>query len=309
MGGVLPGGFLVLLVVVGLDDVAYHGTGSLPTVLSAFLHQHGHYDLRIASRRIADKPRIVFEFFLLADARAGIVTNHLCGAGLATELDPGEPQLTAGTPGFVDDAIHGVGNLLDGVLGDGEAFFLHIGSILEHVRLHEEAARGNAPDHARQLQRSGGDGALTGSHGNHFALIPLAVQDTRNPLRRWHQAGFLGRKIDAGLVPDAEVAGIVGQSFDSQAQADIVEKDVAGFQDGLMKVGGAMGLWSGLGVKNPAVILPAEEFGVARTKRRKAFRGNVVFQHRRGRHNLENGTWRQLGLNGAIQQGLLGIFV
>src|SRR5437870_11887203 len=47
--------FLVLLVVVSLDDIANHGAGSLAAVLSAFLHQDGYDDLRVAARGVTDK--------------------------------------------------------------------------------------------------------------------------------------------------------------------------------------------------------------------------------------------------------------
>ena len=84
-------------------------------------------------------------------AGEGIVTDHLCGARLATQLDPSKPQLAAGPARFVDDTIHGIGNLFYGSLRDGEAFYADIGRVLQHVRLQEDAAGSDAADHAREL--------------------------------------------------------------------------------------------------------------------------------------------------------------
>ena len=84
-------------------------------------------------------------------ARERIVTDHLGRAGLAAEFDPREPQLTPGPSRFVDHTIHGVGNLFDGRFRDGEAFHLDVRRVLQHVRLHEDAAGSDAPDHAREL--------------------------------------------------------------------------------------------------------------------------------------------------------------
>src|SRR6266550_4202770 len=165
--------FLVLLVVVSLDDIANHGAGSLAAVLSAFLHQDGYDDLRVAARGVTDKPSVVIEFFLFMYASEGIVTDDLCGAGLATELDPREPQLTGRPARFVDDAIHGVGNLFSRRFRDREAFDADVRRVLKHVRLHEDSARSDAADHARELYRS----------GRHFALIPLAVLNALDPSR------------------------------------------------------------------------------------------------------------------------------
>src|SRR5207247_7074071 len=129
--------FLVLLVVVSLDDIANHGAGSLAAVLSAFLHQDGYDDLRVAARGVTDKPSVVIEFFLFMYASEGIVTDDLCGAGLATELDPREPQLTGRPARFVDDAIHGVGNLFSRRFRDREAFESGVRSLPTLLGLHE----------------------------------------------------------------------------------------------------------------------------------------------------------------------------
>ena len=155
------------------------------------------------------------------------------------------------------------------------------------MRLHEYAAGGDAADHARELQGSGCDGALTGGHRNHLALIPLAVQRAFDPFRRGHQASFLARKVNPRFVSDAEVAAVISETVDSQTQAHVVEEHIAGLQDGFMKVRDAVGLWAFLGIVDPAVILPAKKVGVTRTKRRKALRRNVIFQHRRGGHGCK----------------------
>ena len=150
---------------------------------------------------------------------------------------------------------------------------------------------------------------MASSYRNHFALIPLPVQDALGPPRGRHQAALLRRKIDAGFVPDAEVAGVVGEAVNANTQTDIVEKNVAGLQNRPMKVGNAVGLRSRLGVVNPAMVLPAEEVGITGAISCKALLGNMVFQHGRGGDNLEDGAWCELGLDGPIQQRLVGILV
>src|SRR5437870_9721690 len=69
--------FLVLLVVVSLDDIANHGAGSLAAVLSAFLHQDGYDDLRVAARGVTDKPSVVIEFFLLDRKSTRLNSSHV----------------------------------------------------------------------------------------------------------------------------------------------------------------------------------------------------------------------------------------
>ena len=59
---------MILLVVVGLDDIANDRTGSFAAVLSAFLNENGNDNFRIAPRRVADEPGVVFKFFLFAEA-------------------------------------------------------------------------------------------------------------------------------------------------------------------------------------------------------------------------------------------------
>ena len=70
---------LCLLIVIGLDDVADYRAGGFAAVLAAFLDEHGDADFRIAFWRVADKPGVVLERFILILARAssGVVTNDL----------------------------------------------------------------------------------------------------------------------------------------------------------------------------------------------------------------------------------------
>src|SRR5579859_7934837 len=79
-----------LLVVIGLDDVARDRSGGFSSVLAAFLDENRDDDFRIAARRITDKPRIVFKFFLFANAIACPVADDLGGPGFSTELNPSE---------------------------------------------------------------------------------------------------------------------------------------------------------------------------------------------------------------------------
>src|SRR5580692_3650294 len=103
------------------------------------------------SRRVTDKPRIVFKFLFFSDAIAGSVTDDLGGSGFSAELNPREFQLTASAARFVDDAPHGVGELSNGWFRDRKPLLTDILGIFQHMRLFENAARGDSTNQAGQL--------------------------------------------------------------------------------------------------------------------------------------------------------------
>src|SRR5882762_3393769 len=107
----------------------------------------------------------------------------------------------------------------------------------------------------------------------------------------------------------AEFAAVVRKPVDAQAHTDGVEKHIAGLENGFMQICDAMRSCSGLRVVDPALELAAVERPVARTKGGEILLGNMVLQHGRGSHNLENGSWRKLRLNRAIEQRLLPVLV
>src|SRR6202158_6075830 len=75
--GVLALRLFVFLVVIDFDDVFDYGPGRFATMFSALLYQHSHDNFRVATRRVANKPGIIFEFFLFPHPRASCVTDHL----------------------------------------------------------------------------------------------------------------------------------------------------------------------------------------------------------------------------------------
>ena len=99
---------------------------------------------------------------------------------------------------------------------------------------------------------------------------------------------------------EAQVAAVVGEAIDSHTHAHGVEKDVAGFQNCIVKSHGAMGLRSAFRVVNIAVILATKEGSIARAKCSQTFGRIVIFQHGRCGDNFENRAGSQLGLNGAV---------
>src|SRR5262249_43183446 len=107
-------------------------------------------DFGIPFWRVAHEPCVIEEFLLLADAIAGSVADDLRGAGLAGEFNALESELSASAT-LVDHAIHVVGDLLDGRVAQRERFFRDILRVLQHMRLHELAARGDAADEPRKL--------------------------------------------------------------------------------------------------------------------------------------------------------------
>ena len=82
-----------------------------------------------------------------------------------------------------------------------------------------------------------------------------------------HETGFFGRKVDAGFVADAEFVAVVRQTIDAQLHANGVEEDVAGFQDGVVKIGGAVRSGAFFGEIDPTFELAAVKSAVARGNR------------------------------------------
>ncbi len=278
-------------------------------MLATFLNENRDDDFRIALGGIADEPGVVFKFFLFGKFRAGAIPNNLRGAGFSAELDAGQFQLAAGAAGFVDDAIHTVGDAFDGVLGEREFVFPDILRVLEHVRLLEDSAGGDAADKTRELNRSSGDSALADGNGDCFACIPLAVEDALDPWFGRHEAGFFGRKIDAGFMADAHFVAVIGEAVDAEFHADGVEKDVTGFKDGLVQVGGTVRCRAFLGGINPTFELTAVEGAVARAIGGETFGDAAVLEHGGGSNNFVDGTGGELGLNGAIEKRMERILV
>src|SRR5580704_2474524 len=175
--------------------------------------------------------------------------------------------------------------------------------------LHKDTAGSDAADHARELKRRSGDRTLTRGYGNYLTGVPLAMKSSLDPFLRRHQARLLGRKVDARSVADAKFCAVIRKSVDSKAHAHVVEKDVAGFQNCFMQAQYAVRFRSGLRIENIAMVLPPEERAVTGTERRETFLGNVVLEHCRRGHNLENGARSKLGLNGAVQERVERVIV
>ena len=276
-------------------------------MFSAFLNQHGDNNFRIAAWRISNKPGVVFEFFLFPHSVTRVVTNDLCGAGLAAQLNPGEPQLAAGAATFVDNTVHSVGYFLHGGFGNGEALFSHTGRVHSEVRLLKHATHSDSANHTGQLQRRSRNCPLTGGHRNRLARVPFPVKHALDPFLRRHKPGLFRGEIDSSLVPEAEFAAVIRKPVNAQAHPYIVEKHVAGLEDGLVQIGDPVRCCSGLRVVDPALELAAVERPVAWTKCGETFRWILVLQHRCRSDDLENRPWRKLRLNGFVQQCLVSI--
>ncbi len=303
--GDLTLGLLVLLVVIGLDDVFDHRPGSFATMFAAFLNQNGDGNFRVATGGVADEPGIIFEFFLFPKFLAGCVTDHLRGARFSAHFDSRQADVSRGATFFVDDAVHTVGYFLHGRFGKREPLFADIRSVLQQVGLFENSATCYSTDHPGKLQRGSRDGALTGGHGDRFTGIPLAMKNALDPFRGRHQPGHFLGEIDSGLVSQAQFTAIVGKSIDAQAHSDVVEEDVTRLEDRFVQAHHTV---RALPV-NPALELAAVKVGVARAKRREIFRGIFVLQHGRSCHDFENRPRRKLRLDCTIEQRMQGVFV
>ena len=224
----------VLLIVVGFHDIAGDGAGNCAAVFAA-LDEHGNHNFRIAPRSIAYEPGIVLEFFLLAHAIAHIIANHLRASGFAAEFDVLKPR-AGGRPAFVDYAVHSLGHFLDRIFGNGEMIHAGIRKVFQEVRLDENASTGNARNHARELDRRGGHGALTHGDGNRFASVPLAMIHALRPFLGRNQTGLFAGQINSRAMAEAESVGVERDAIDSEQLADVVEVDVAGLHDGFVQV-------------------------------------------------------------------------
>ena len=160
-------------------------------MFSAFLHQHGDNNLRVATRRVANEPGVVLEFFLFPKPFSGRITDNLRGSGFASDFDSGETDVARSAAFFVDNAVHRVGYFLHGRLGKREPLLAHVRRVFQEMGLLKDAPHGDAADHARELQRGGDDSALASGYGNRFTGIPLAMKHALDPFRGRHQPGLL----------------------------------------------------------------------------------------------------------------------
>src|SRR2546421_2601970 len=99
---------------------------------------------------------------------------------------------------------------------------------------------------------------------------------------------------------------IVRNSINAEPLAYIVEEDIAGLDDGLMKIHNTM---TRSLTEDVTFELPAIKRSVRRTKRGEAGRRNFILKHCRRHDDFENRTGRELRLNRAIQQRLSRIIV
>ena len=104
------------------------------------------------------------------------------------------------------------------------------------MRLDQSAAAGDGRNHARQLDRRDGDGALANGDGNRFARVPFVVIDALDPFFRGHQARLFAGQINACAHAQAQAGSVVSDLVDAEHFADVVEEDVAGIDDGSVQI-------------------------------------------------------------------------
>src|ERR1700726_895917 len=104
---------------------------------------------------------------------------------------------------------------------------------------------------------------------------------------------------------DAHFGGVVSEAVDAQLHAHVIEKNVAGIENGFAEIHYTVGTFP----EHPTFELAAVESGIAGTKSGVTFRRNFIFQHGRSGDDFENGAGRELRLDGAIQHGVQWIVV
>ena len=65
---------------------------------------------------------------------------------------------------------------------------------------------------------------------------------TLDPIFRRDQAGLFAWQINSGALAEAEAGGVLVDAVDSEQFADVVKVDVAGSDDALVKIHGAVGV-------------------------------------------------------------------
>src|SRR5207244_6969952 len=126
---------------------------------------------------------------------------------------------------------------------------------------------------------------------------------TLDTIRLMHQPTLYRRDINSGLMSDAQSAAVIKKAVDAQTHSNVIEKNVAGLENGFVQAHDAVRAFS----VHPAFELPSIKCRIARAKRRETFRRDFIFQHGRGGHDLENGPWGKLRLYRAVQHRLLPV--
>ena len=159
------------------------------------------------------------------------------------------------------------------------------------------------------MEGSGGYRALADGNGNGFTGVPLAVKCAFDPWLGRHQPRFLGGKVNASAVTDAKQIAVISKAINAEFHADGVEKDVAGFQDGIVQVSGSVRSGARLGGIDITFELAAVEGAVAWAIGGETFGDGVVFEHCSGGDDFEDGAGRELRLNGTVKKRMQRIFI
>src|SRR5882762_10032995 len=165
------------------------------------------------------------------------------------------------------------------------------------MRLFEDAAHCDATNGIRELQRSCRNRALTNSHRDRFPGVPFAMEHALYPLFTGYESGFLRWQVYAGAMSKPQVRGIIRNPVNSQPLPHVIKEDVARLYDRFMQIHEAV---RGLSVY-PTLELPAVKRRVRRTKCRETCGRHLVFEHRGGHDDFEDGARRELRLNRPIQ--------
>src|SRR5262249_24639469 len=106
-----------------------------------------------------------------------------------------------------------------------------------HMRTNEQSAHRDGSQGARHLDWGRGNRTLADAHGDRFARVPLLFEITDLPLFRRHNTGDFLRKVDAGLLPEPECRGVLGDAIDAKFFSQGVEIYVTRLINGLADVG------------------------------------------------------------------------
>src|SRR5579871_4272524 len=212
----------MLLLYIGLDHLRSETSGQF-AVLTA-LEQDANYDVGIAARREADEPSVLSKFVAVLVFRAKGERNDLGRASFPCDINTRHVRRWRGAFGQ-QDARHRVRDVIPPVGIDREA--LDVGEVsrfyktgrqiagIGHMRHNHTAAHGYRADRAQELHWRDRDRALSDADRDCFAGEPLLLEIADLPLFRRHDAGDFVGKIDAGLLPQAEVGGVFRDTIDA----------------------------------------------------------------------------------------------
>ena len=281
--------------------------------MAAVLHQYRHGHLGVVGRGVGHEPGVILHPpGLLLFGIILIQGDYLGRAGFAGHLDVGQ---AGGLARAIVDHPHQrlAHHLQIGRAGPQAGLHLGLGlkenlpgrafHLLHDIGFIDGAAIGDGCHHPGHLDGSGQIVTLADGYRDRIAFVPGLMESSLFPGQGSHQARHLLVQIEAGGRAQAEAPAPLGDAFNAQAPAHLVEIDVAGMHYGPVEVHGAV-----------AALAPAVKHVIAHGQGAAAVDdgagGDDVFLQAGHCHDdFKGGPRGILALQGAVFQGVSLIVV